>query len=449
MGLNLSFTDYQTRLQGGQLAFPRCYCPYFTLDVAKYHDLRLKHKGQGNDLQRALDEFRVRTGTKHFHRVYPVQARALGYSQVAFPAYRFILPEVITDDWLATVDWHKEYHRDHLIHQPLTAYVVHRLLEDSSWLPPSVGKPLSELIVEQLLTWDSTKYLRDFLISIGVTESDIFVDQSPAVPSIRDALWAELLKEAAILAALFHDIGYPWQYINTLSQKLAHANHNSNPPSPEIDSTIKAYGNRLVFSPFNGYRQTDGITPVTWSSRVREVARAALRGTHGLPGALHFLFLNDAVRQYPDQGIHPIRQFCVEWAAVAILMHDMAGVYWGRGSSHPPSNPHLRLRSEVDPLSCLLTLADQIQDFGRPSATFHPFHTGTEALYANATKQVMIEADGASGLRITYKMDSTTLMHQKRMYLPTEQYKYFDSGHGYLDLSGWGIKNVSMIADVF
>jgi hypothetical protein len=51
--------------------------------------------------------FRRRVGREFYWRCYPVQAQAMDYSQLAFPAYRFILPEVLADDWLATVGWHK------------------------------------------------------------------------------------------------------------------------------------------------------------------------------------------------------------------------------------------------------------------------------------------------------------------------------------------------------
>ena len=54
---------------------------------------------------------------------------------------------------------------------------------------------------------------------------------------------------------------------------------------------------------------------------------------------------------------------------MAVMMHDMKKVYWGNnGMATLPENKHLRLRFDVDPLSCVITLADVLQDFERPCA---------------------------------------------------------------------------------
>jgi len=46
-------------------------------------------------------------------------------------------------------------------------------------------------------------------------------------------------------------------------------------------------------------------------------------------------------------------------------------IYYGQASSAKwPGNPHLRLRFDVDPLSCIVTLAGVLQDFERPRVEF-------------------------------------------------------------------------------
>lgn len=58
---------------------------------------------------------------------------------------------------------------------------------------------------------------------------------------------------------------------------------------------------------------------------------------------------------------------------MAILMHDMQKVFKGDGKHGPmPEHPHLQVSFRQDPLSFLVTLVDQIQDFGRPDARFTP-----------------------------------------------------------------------------
>ena len=83
----------------------------------------------------------------------------MDYSQLAIPAYRFILPEVLADDWLATVGWHK-FNRDHVLHQPLTAYIVLKLLTGGGDAGQAFmvddGVSLLDACVNEILKWEGT-----------------------------------------------------------------------------------------------------------------------------------------------------------------------------------------------------------------------------------------------------------------------------------------------------
>ena len=106
-----------------------------------------EHQKKNHNLDDCFRELYKRVGRDYYWKVYPIQYQTLNYAQMSFPAYKFILPEVIADDWLAIVDWHK-FQRDHALHQPLTAYIVLKILtggKNSSKALKINGETLLEL----------------------------------------------------------------------------------------------------------------------------------------------------------------------------------------------------------------------------------------------------------------------------------------------------------------
>jgi hypothetical protein len=438
-----SFHDFQEGLSKGLYSSPRTYCPFMRVNLSQYKALENDHKKNRNDIRNSFYELRQRVNSEYYWRTYPIQARALDYSQMSFPAYRFILPEVLTDDWLAIVDWHK-FQRDHVLHQPMTAYVVQKLLKGSDSeeaFSLTDGRTLLDACIDEILKWQETAFLRKYLFETGVKISEPWLDKSPA----GRALWKSLFMEAAYLAAIFHDIGYPWQYINLLSNKLEHANYLPSAINENAERLISVFGERLLYSPLNGYYLSDRNAPSTWPQRLAEVTAKSLRKTHGFPGAIGFLYLNDVIRDYPIDKTHPIRQFCVEWASMAIMMHDMGKIYWGEETSTPPKNIHMRLKFETDPLSCIITLADVLQDFSRPTAFFRENSEALEVRYLSGCDSTILELDNSSGiLKIIYRYDDRRQRASKLKWLSAEHHEYFDQRYGYLDLSAVGIRRVDM-----
>jgi len=443
--VNFSFADYQKGLASGLYKPPTAYRPFFRVNRAQYRELEKRHEKNDNDVGRAFRELRRRVSGKHYWRTYPIQARALDYSQLSFPAYRFILPEVMADDWLAIVGWHK-FNRDHILHQPLTAYVVQKLLNEDKKIGEvfrlSGKRSLLDVCVDEVLKWEGTSYLRQFLLDTGIQEKPWLKRNQ-----LGKRLWKSLFVEAAYLAAMFHDMGYPWRYINILSNNLEHAGYQPDSPSPNAEKLVNDFGDRLLFCPLNGYSFLDRNTPANWRQRLVDLTDKALRRTHGLPGAIGFLYQNDVLRDYPSESTHPIRQFCVEWAAMAIMMHDMSEIYWGGKTT--PENGHIQLRFDVDPLSCILTLADVLQDFSRPVATFKSNFDAVKVCYEDGCESTTLELDlghPSREMRITYCFSDEVRRAHKHGFLPQEQREYFDHHSGYLDLSAIGIRRVKMHA---
>ncbi len=432
----------------GRLMPPDVFQPYIPIDRVRYRKMEKIHNEKKNDYATAFRHLHKRVGNEYYWKVYPSQTRSLNYSQSAFPAYKFILPEILADDWLAIVDWHK-FQRDHALHQPLTAYIVLKLLGNGNSTEAFKinKKSLLDICIDTILSWEGTAYLKKYLIECNLLDyddNDIWLGNNPR----SKELWKALFVEAAYLAALFHDLGYPWQYINILANKLEYTDGRQETPSQNVDHIIKLFSKRLFFCPFNGYRLFDRNAPSTWFDDLKNLVSKAFRDTHGLPGAIGFLYFNDAVRDYPGKKNHIIRQFCVEWAAMAIMMHDMGKIYWGMNNTKtPPENTQLRLDFNVDPLSCIIALADVLEDFERPVVKFSDMSNSSKANYEVACKETILSWDD-SILDIEYKMSSLDYAKSKITFLEKERKEYFDSQFGYIDLSSLGIEDVQMLVSV-
>lgn len=444
--MQFSLEDYKKNTR--KYAPPLFLSPFTKVDRVRYKKLEARHFKDGkktNDIGNAFDELKKRTSKIYFHKVYPVQSRTLGYASLSFPAYRFILPEVITEDWIATVDWHK-FQRDHVLHQPLTAYIILKLLgsphnsRNAGLILPSNDR-LLDTCIDEILRFKEAAYLKDFLLESGLSEISVWLRPG----KLQKWLWKQLLVETAYLAAVFHDLGYPWQYVGLLGDKLAPVTAPALMREEAIEhSILNSFKERLIYIAMNGYNKPTPSTPADWTSEIKEQTKKAITGTHGFPGALGFLFLNDCIRQFPDRDINPVRQLCVEWAAVAIMMHDMSKVYHGQGKM--PERPHLRLDAKVDPLSALITLADILQDFERPIGNFNSRSDDHVSLsYNHACKCTEISVIGNS-LRIDYKMQTKKDLAFKLARLQDEQAAIFNPRYGYLNLTAWGINNVVLKA---
>lgn len=439
-----SLENYHTGLSIGRNTPPDSMSPFITIDPALYSKLGNTESRRGK-LKKALSEIRKRTSEKYFNKAYPLQAQTLDYSARAFPPYRFILAEVMTEDWLATVDWGK-FQRDHVLHQPLCGYVALKLLDYK--IPGK--KTILDECVDRLLLWKSTSYIRDFLLNCGMKEDDpILLSESP----IAKTVWSIFFKEAAFLAAVFHDLGYPWQYAFQFKKNLDGMNAPGLNPNRNAREIVEQFGHRLMFHALNGYRKQDRACPSNWPEKLVSLTDSALSTSHGFMGAIGFLSMNDSVRQYPSPVQSPMHLLCIEWVATAIMMHDMAKIYWGnRKERETPENPFLRLSFDVDPLSAFITLVDEIEDFERPTVSF--------SHYKNDKKDcVSIEYDSAChATKLNFKNESKSLEICYHMNTPEDKaiklkslHEYAEHGifgrqHGYLDMASLGIQEVNLAA---
>jgi len=205
--VTFSFDNYVSFRTQGRLDPPGCYAPFIHADPVKFHALAQQTKTLGKAPDFANIE--KRTGKRFYDRLRGACGLTCRFSPHFLPGYRFLLEEYLRDEWLAAVGWHKKFHRDHLIHQPLTVYVGLSLLTDLRFpsLAPAHcqrcahilqcreedGPPsLLTLCLDNLRDAFESSYLHEYLRSMGAPER--FLDTTN--PPLWRMLWAPLFLDS-------------------------------------------------------------------------------------------------------------------------------------------------------------------------------------------------------------------------------------------------------------
>ena len=445
--MKFDYDDYATN----GMDYPSHFNKFKSIDSELFKTLENIFYEKGDPVKRTYDELKKRTTGDYHDKIHQAQVKALDYAKSVFPSYKFIMPDTLADDWLSTVDWHKKYPtRDHSLHQTLTAYIVNRMLGGGNpaqafQLKRKSDTNLLDYCANRILDSHEMRYLLDFF-----KELDPTFDSQPMSYKRR---WArDLFYEAAMIAALFHDMGYPWQYINSLKKSIKIA--DSGLTDDVINNarvTLDAIKTRLLVYPFFGYSEENLKHPTqpVYETALRLI-EYGLHLTHGFPGALGFLTLNDRVRNNynPRKYSDPNYRMVLEWAAVAIMMHDMAKIYWDEDSKKP-KNPILRQSFDVDPLSCLISMADILEEFYRPKATFGKVNLMVE--YDEIEKVILdydfpcvgseVEIIGKR-LYVTYYYLEQKTADEEYKRRNDEVLQYLNLRDGYIDLRPWGVTEV-------
>lgn len=404
----------------------------------------------GFDPDKVFSKLKMRLGAEYFGRVQRLQTDALGYAAQTFPEYCLLLEDLLADDWLAIMDW-RDFGRDHAVHQPHTAYVATCLLRGSSTGTQFKfhGKTLGDHVRDKVLGSPQCEYLRSRLLQLGASK---VVLKDCAHTRMR---WDGVIEAAAYAAALFHDCGYPWAFkervgkgLNGLFKILMEKDCGA--------SVVAANRERLLLSPFMAYAPTPkGLTAKEWS-KARKLVGKAVQKTHGVPGAVALMEMNTRGDGTLGRKRDPLKLFCVEWAALAALMHDMSGVYWGKAKNGGgvPEERQLRLLFDVDPLSCIVTLCDLIQEFGRYQSVFIEKREGPNTApridYVFPCKGTRVEWDDAKNeLRVVYLYRYRRDVATKRAFLKEERRLVCDPLHGFLNLKALGVDRILLSAELY
>lgn len=411
------------------------------LCISRYTALEQKFKDYV-DKDEAFERLKLRTSAEYYNEVYSAQMSALSLSESLFPAYKFIFPDVLMDDWLSIICPHKKGRRDHSLHQPLTSYIVSELLGmlDKDNVLKVKDETLCDYCVDKLINDKRTLYLRHYF-------DELYQKEFPIKNDAQKKNWARaVFEQASIMASLFHDIGYPWQFMNLLGKATSNIELNGG-FSHQANYIYDQICSRLLVYPFYGYSESCVKHPLSNSkNEVLKQIESASSKTHGFPGALAFTYLNDVISKYPVEYNFEgaTVRFIQDWASVAIMMHDMASRY--RNDKGEVLNPHYRIRIDTDPLSCLISMADILEEFGRPLADFRSYTKGVVTRYNYPCTRTTIDVTG-NVMKITYLYKEDCNLSKFRSIREKEVYSYFNEIDGYLDLSPVGIERVECNVD--
>lgn len=375
-----------------------------------------------------FNELEKRMGGEYFAEFERVQTRAKEYGSFVFPAYKILFLDVACEDWLSLLDFHKGFSRDHSVHQPLTAYIVCKLLGEG--VPAKAfqisGVSLLEKVLDVIMTSPDSRYLLDRLAQKDPT--------SPLLQGNRE-LWKCVFYQTAIITAMYHDLGYPWQFIERMHDFLkddmllcGRLAENS----PLVAEYVNEHKDELMFRPFYNYGK-GGLTSANINV---ELFDKFIHKSHGVIGALAYHAYNEEYRSAVNTSTSALIEFCQEWSSLAILMHDMQKAYAQVGSGFS------KLDFNTDPLSYIISLADTLEDFNRPNAEFKIKQKGCEIEYSFPSLSVELEEnEGVAEIRYTMSPKTKDEQEEKKV---KDQKELFDQPDGYFDLASVGLTQLTI-----
>lgn len=425
----LDFDGFLKHIQEGFLR-PRIPS-YKYLDKVKFQKLQNKKSIIG--INEAFFSLKERMSEDYYQQVFVAQTQAMQYASIHYPPYSLLLAEDMVDDWLATVDIHKKYARDHSLHQPLTAFIVAELLgygNSEKSLKLTHGGRLLDYCVRSIVESSDSLYLHSFAKQYGVIKESM-----PKTMQIE--IWKDLFYRTAVISALFHDIGYPWQYVRRVGSALEKCSEPLALTTENAELIVQQFKNRMILLPFCFYQYECMDEPTGFMERLVNLVYRSLKETHGFPGGIAFLSLYDAVRAFPLPDEALMNHFSMEWAAMGIVMHDMKDIC--------KDYPYLRLRIEKDPLSAIVSLADFIEEFNRPITKFTPKKAISTIEYMHACHKVEIESDAHGELQVRMYYSKEDQFVIASVHKAKEAKQYFNPISGFIDLSSFGITGVHFV----
>lgn len=428
MKMSFTYDDFIANYIHSEAMRPiNLYKPVEILDYVSFSEA-LADYGIDERIRKTHKELGKRMGEEYYSKFERVQTRATEIGSLVFPAYKMLFLDITCEDWLSLVDFHKGFNRDHSIHQPLTAYIVCKLLgggksQDAFKIG---GQSILDKAVDVIMNGAETRYLIERLRSFDPNSVLLQLDDP--------TLWRKVFYQTAIITAMYHDMGYPWQFMEGMHKTLDDEgviNGKLRKGHPIIEEYIDHHNDELMFRPFYDY----GRGGKTIADINRPMFEDALHKSHGLPGAIAFDVYNKKYRSDVNTEKSGLIKFCQEWSCLAILMHDMEKAY-AKGQGPCP-----QLDFNVDPLSYIIALADTLEDFNRPSAKIDPTGSGCKIDYTFPSLNVELEEDQGRAI-IRYSVVAANKEKQEK-FKTEDQSKLFDQP-GYFNLLSIGLNQMEI-----
>jgi hypothetical protein len=437
MSVLLDFSDFA---QDGMSILRATKAPRSSRISPMQYSLYLTQAGVKANLAITFDALRERLPSDMQQEFLPVLLAVRAVSAVLLPAYGGFLPSAVSADWLSLVDWLSGTSRDHILHQPLTAYIALKLTAE---LKLSGDETLSSLCGRLLASGLEANWLREAAEQLLRWRGSFRELYSGGAGS--DFYWQWILRAALLKAALFHDIGYPHQQAQRLIKRISDAGDWMDFSRPTSEQLFRSCESRLLAAPYECYGNDRACRSGVFEEGRIRLFDKALRRNHGLPGAIAFLRLNDCLLKWPATDGLDLSDLTAEWASLGIMLHDMHRDYWGDAGSSEPVNPYLRVTLSRDPLSCILALADHLQEFGRFEARFSPMSTGkgVRLSYNKNCDSVSVSYNPSTRTLLEeYSYSSSTARIKAERRFADEHWQLFSQPNGFIDLSAAGIEMV-------
>lgn len=238
-------------------------------------------------------------------------------------------------------EYKMDFYRDHFIHQVRDAYMLELLLKENRLYRPTL-ETLCRPSASKVSQYFRTMVERQQLVDHGSSIEKYLRLDTEFIPR-------NIIKMAAYMAGIFHDIGYPETHLRSLQRRfskympsIAAVNRQQSP----IDDRFPLLQNSLLFR----------VVPL------REIQERANRNKvdHGTLSALAFLL------HFYENGIifrlEPYKAAAIELAALAIYNHT----YKYAVSEKPDTETDdCRARFISNPISYLLRICDDLQEWDR------------------------------------------------------------------------------------
>lgn len=347
-------------------------------------------------------------------------------STALVPASRLVQAYVQVEWLWFTTPW-KDFYRDHLGHVLKVTESALRILEKPDLMG---GRPLVDVIAAKMADFEwGAPWLRAAARRAGVPESELRNPQ----------FWRAVVLEATRTACLLHDLAYPAQMVG----KVGRAARVAEPwvATPEhhdfdVGAALEQWMDRLLAVPFGG-----GPTARLLPEEARKRMYTMLDTSHSLQAGVR-------IHQWAAEAdriarLHPTEAFVLEWAALAASLHDYdkawekPSKFFGDGFLSQQVRPCF----SSDPVSFLVALGDQLQDYGRVS---YALDATPETSVLQAVRPVdrvtLTFEDGRARIAYTYATGSDPCTERARAACQKWVKENFDQIYGpkgWLDPAGF------------
>lgn len=324
-------------------------------------------------------------------------------------------------EWLWYTTPFKRFYRDHLAHVMKVATIalklwrIEGLLCDHGSLIDAVATRLARREAGSAL-------LRQTALRLGNDEATL---RSPA-------FWKQAVLEATRLACLLHDLAYPSIMSGKYVTPAAAITDPIGAPNDErghlARHALRLAEDRLLMAPF---LERDPEQARARSAKGDDAFTEMVLTSHSLQAGLRILqFGAEADRIW---RLTPLEAFVIEWAAAASALHDYDKAYVlhleararaqtesPRSSHHAEQNPlaswfdgspsgvahaeRIRPSLDRDPVSYMVALADQLQDFGRLNLDASQRASLTASLQISVPVQDVTLSRHGKALQITWTL---------------------------------------------